>query len=53
MIGGHIGESVHGAAMLGGDAVPNRRDVLGDHPASFTPGPLAPVPVKNDIKEVS
>jgi len=32
-----IGETVHDAAMEGGDATPNRRNVLGNHPASFTP----------------
>jgi hypothetical protein len=36
---GYIGESTHKSAMEGGDPIPNRRDVLGNHPASFTPGP--------------
>jgi hypothetical protein len=29
---GHIGESVQRSAVEGGDATPNRRDILGDHP---------------------
>jgi hypothetical protein len=32
-----IGESVHDAAMEGGDDIPNRRNIIGNHPKSFIP----------------
>lgn len=43
-----IGASVHNAAMKGGDPTPNRRNILGDHPESFTPEPVDPIPAKNE-----
>jgi len=30
--------------MKGGEPTPNRRNILGGHPKSFTPGPLEPIP---------
>ena len=35
----YIGESVQRSAVEGGDPTPNRRNIIGNHPASFTPGP--------------
>lgn len=34
--------------MEGGDPIPNRRDVLGNHPKSFVPGDVPPIPAAKD-----
>jgi len=44
---------VHDAAMAGAvDSLPGPRNILGDHPKSFIPGPLPPIPWGKPEKKV-
>jgi len=43
-----IGKSVHDAAMAGGDGTPNRRNVIGNHPKSFIPADVDPIPASKE-----